>query len=230
MRLCSGLFGSSLGRKYIMAVTGLGLFIFVILHMLGNLQIFFGPELLNRYAHFLQTSPEILWPARVGLLVLVGLHFWAAVSLALANRAARPRGYSRTRWVAASYASRTMMMSGLIIAVFVIYHLLHFTVQLPEVNLTGTDFKLLQDAEGRHDVFRMMVRGYSNPWVSGFYILGMALLCLHLSHGAGSLFQSIGLKNDFYGPYIDRGARLAAWVIFVGNCSIPVAVLLGYGR
>ena len=230
LRLLKRLFASSVGKKYIMAVSGCLLFLFVIAHLLGNLQIFLGPEVINRYGHFLQTNPELIWPARLGLLVMVALHIWAAVKLTAENRAARPISYAQYEVVAAIYASRTMFMSGLIIFVFIIYHLLHFTVQVSAINLTGESFVAFEDPQKRHDIFKMMVVGFSNLWVSGFYLLGMALLCLHLSHGASSMFQSIGWKNKTYGGFLDKFARVGALVIFLGYCSIPVAILLGYGK
>jgi len=183
MTLGGAIFRSTLGKKFIMAVTGLGLFAFVILHMLGNLQIFLGPEQINAYGAFLQSKPELVWSARIGLLVIVILHIWSAISLSAENRAARPTKYANARPVGSSYASRTMLMSGLIIFCFIVYHLLHFTVQVPAINLTGQNFVQLEDQAHRHDVYRMMVIGFSNVWVSLFYILGMVLLCLHLSHG-----------------------------------------------
>lgn len=220
-----------------MAITGLILFAFVIVHMLGNLQIFLGPEVLNAYAVFLKSKPALLWSFRIGLLVMAALHILSAIQLSRMNKAARPDGYGEFQVVAASYASRTMLMSGLIVLAFIIYHLLHFTVAVPAVNLLaaspefpGADFLALHDAKGRHDVYRMMILGYSNVWVSGFYIVAMALLCLHLSHGVSSMFQSVGLKNKRYGKLIDRFARASALIIFIGNCSIPIAVLLGYGK
>jgi succinate dehydrogenase / fumarate reductase cytochrome b subunit len=121
---------SSLGKKYIMAVSGFILFLFVMGHLAGNLQIFLGPEAINRYGHFLQSNPELIWPARVFLLLMVGLHVWAGVKLSLENKAARPVPYARYEPVGSSYASRTMLMSGTIILVFVVYHLLHFTAQV----------------------------------------------------------------------------------------------------
>jgi len=228
MNVVAHLFNSSLGRKYVMALSGAALFFFVIGHLLGNLQIFLGPEPLNAYGHFLQSTPEILWPARVGLLAMVVLHIWSALKLSAENKAARPIPYANWHPTSASYASRTMLMSGLIIAAFVVYHLLHFTVQAKAVNLTGQDFGALVDAKGRHDVYRMMIAGFSYPVVSGFYVLAIGLLCLHLSHGAGAMFQSVGWKNEAYGRRIDRCARVGAWVIFLGYSSIPLAVLLGY--
>ena len=231
MNIVTNLFKSSLGKKYITAISGAALLLFVVGHLLGNLQLFRGPQAINRYAHFLQSNKEILWPARFGLLIMVALHLWSAVKLSAENKAARPIGYADNPVpVAASYASRTMLMSGLIIAAFVLYHLLHYTVQVRSLNFTGKDFLALHDAEGRHDVFRMMVIGFSQPLVSGFYILATGLLCLHLSHGVSAMFQSLGLKNPVYGPLIDRFAKTVAWVIFLGYISIPIAVLLGYGR
>ena len=231
MNIVANLFNSSLGKKYIMAISGGALFLFVVGHLLGNLQIFRGAQAINRYGHFLQSNKEILWPARVGLLLMVALHIWSAVKLTAENKAARPIGYADNPVpVAASYASRTMLMSGLIIAAFVLYHLLHYTLQVRILNFTGKDFLALHDADGRHDLFRMMVIGFSQPLVSGFYILAMGLLCLHLGHGVSAMFQSLGWKNPVYGPLIDRVAKTVAWVIFLGYISIPIAVLLGYGK
>jgi len=230
MNIITHLFDSSLGKKFVMAVTGFLLLLFVIAHLAGNLQIFLGPEAINRYGHFLQSNHELVWPARIGLLALVALHIWSAAKLSLENRAARPMGYAVYQPVGSTYASRTMLMSGLIVLVFVIYHLLHFTAHVEYINLTGRDFLTFIDSEKRHDIFKMMVVGFNNGWVSAFYILGMALLCLHLSHGASSMFQSIGWKNDAYRPILDQGARLLAALIFVGYISIPIAILLGYGK
>src|SRR5580700_1436699 len=162
----TSLFTSSVGKKFIMALTGMALFLFVVLHLLGNLQVFLGPEEINRYGDFLQSNKELLWPARIALLILVGLHIWSAVKLSAENKAARPQPYVQHEIVAASYASRTMLMSGLIILAFIIYHLLHFTVQVPGINFTGKNFEGLQDARGQHDVFAMMVLGFRNPYVS----------------------------------------------------------------
>jgi succinate dehydrogenase / fumarate reductase cytochrome b subunit len=230
MNLMANIFRSSLGKKYIMAVTGAVLFLFVAGHLAGNLQIFLGPEAINRYGHFLQTNPELIWPARLFLLLMIALHIWSAVKLSLENKAARPVGYAQYNSIGSSYASRTMLMSGLIIFVFIVYHLLHFTVQVESVNFTRTSFGGLVDREKRHDIYRMMVIGFHNVWVSGFYVLGVALLCLHLSHGVSSMFQSLGWKSKAYGRCLDRLARGVAVLIFLGYTSIPVAILLGYGK
>ncbi len=230
MKVITNIFGSSVGKKYVMAVSGGVLFLFVLGHLVGNLQIFLGPEAINRYGHFLQSNLEIIWPARLLLLLMLGLHVWSAIRLSAENRAARPIGYGQYQPVGSSYASRTMLMSGIIIFIFVVYHLLHYTVQVKYVNLTGQNFADFKDPEQRHDVFKMMVAGFSNGWVSGFYILGMGLLCLHLSHGVSSMFQSLGWKNKAYGPILDRTARVVAGLVFLGYTSIPVAILLGYGK
>lgn len=231
MNIIANLLKSSLGKKYIMAVTGCVLFLFVIGHLLGNLQVFLGPEAINAYGHFLQSKPGLVWAVRIGLLAMAGLHVWSAIKLSAENKAARPVGYAgNPAPAAASYASRTMLAGGVIIAAFVLYHLLHFTALVQSINLTGRDFHLLMDAEGRHDVFGMMIIGFSQPVVSSFYLIAMAALCLHLGHGVSAMFQSVGLKNPACSAGLDRFARVAAALIFLGYASIPVAILLGYGR
>ncbi len=230
MNLFSRIWNSSLGKKYIMAITGCVLFFFVVGHLIGNLQIFLGPEAINRYGSFLQSMGELLWVARLTLLAMVLLHISSAVRLTAENREARGQAYVDYKPVGSSYASRTMMMSGLIIAAFIIYHLLHFTVQKESVNFTGRNFLDLHDAKGRHDVFAMMVLGFQKPMVSLFYIVAIALLCLHLSHGVSAMFQSLGWKKHYYKALLDKGARVLAIFIFAGYVSIPVSVLLGYGK
>jgi len=233
MKIIRNLFGSSLGKKYIMAVTGCFLFLFLIGHMVGNLQIFLGPEAINRYGYLLQSNVELLWPVRIGMLTLVGLHIWSAARLEIENRAARgPVGYATYNPVGSTFASRTMLISGLIVFCFIVYHLLHYTVRVEAINLLGKSFTHMPDAldPKRHDIFKMMVLGFSNPVVSLFYLLGVGLLCTHLSHGASSMFQSLGLKNGAYRAFLDTGAKVVATAIFLGYSSIPVAVLLGYGK
>ncbi len=210
-----------------MAVTGFALLIFVIGHMVGNLQFFLGPDVINAYGNFLQTTPELLWTARIGLVVMVVLHIYSAIALSAENKAARPVGYGSYKPVGSSYASRTMLMSGLIVLAFIIYHLLHYTVQLQAINLTGQNFVPLHDEKGRHDIYRMMIIGFSNLWVSLFYLIGVGLLALHLSHGASSMFQSMGWKTEPLGRWLDRLAPLLALVLFVGYAAIPLSVLTG---
>ncbi len=236
MSIITNVFKSSLGKKYIMAVTGFVLFLFVIGHLAGNLQIFIGREAINRYGAFLQSNLELLWPVRIILLVMVGLHIWSAIALSLENNAARPVNYQVYQPVGSSFASRNMLVGGLIVLVFIVYHLLQYTAEVQFVNLTGQNFKTFMEPlpgqfpPERHDIFKMMVVGFSNFWVSGFYVLGLALLCLHLSHGASSMFQSLGWRNEAYRPFLDRAAQVVAVIIFLGYTSIPVAILCGYGK
>ena len=231
MNLLTGLFRSSVGKKFIMAVTGGALFLFVIGHLLGNLQIFLDPTAINAYGHLLQSNLEIIWPARIGLIVAVGLHIWAGITLSAANQAARPVAYAQPKPNTASMASRTMLMSGLIIATFIVYHLLHYTVLVQAINFTGVDFATLKEPKtGYHDVYAMMIYGFNQPLVAMFYAVAMLLLCLHLSHGIGAMFQSLGWRNAAYGALLDAFAKFAALAIFVGYTSIPVAVMLGHGK
>jgi succinate dehydrogenase / fumarate reductase cytochrome b subunit len=230
MKVITNIFRSSLGKKYIMAVSGFVLFLFVVGHLVGNLQIFLGPEAINRYGHFLQSNIEILWPVRIFLLSMIGLHIWSAIKLSAENKAARPVAYANWNPTVATYASRTMLMSGIIVFIFIVYHLLHYTVQVQSINLTGQNFVSFEDAEKRHDIYKMMVVGFENKWVSGFYIVGVAFLCLHLSHGVSAMFQSLGWKNKIYGPCLDKAARVVAVLIFVGYIAIPVSILAGFGR
>jgi succinate dehydrogenase / fumarate reductase cytochrome b subunit len=230
------LFQSSIGRKFIMGVTGAILFLYVVGHLAGNLQIFLPKEKINAYAHLLHSNQALLWTVRLGLLAVVGLHIWSAIALAARNNAARPDAYgSGTAPYGASWASRHMLMTGLIIAAFVIYHLLHFTVQVPAVNLLpaadqAKDFTQLRVASGAQqgypDVHQMLVAGFKQPLISIFYLVGVGLLCVHLSHGASSMFQSLGLQEGTWRRRLEVGAMVVAGLIFAGYASIPLAVFL----
>ena len=224
---------SSLGKKYIMGISGFALVFFIFTHMMGNLQLFVGPYWLNTYGQFLHERHEILWPVRIVLLTLVVLHIWSAFKLRAENQAARPVGYAGDAApFAASYASRTIMMSGLIIAAFVIFHLLHYALAVRAVNLTGIDFGTLRDSAGRPDLYLMLLLGFSKWPISVFYIIAVGLLSLHLSHGMRAMFQSVGWKWTFGGvsKLPDRIARWTALVIFILYASIPTAVMCGYGK
>ncbi|MBA2435278.1 MAG: succinate dehydrogenase cytochrome b subunit [Verrucomicrobiota bacterium] len=215
---------SSVGRKMIVAVTGLVLILFVIGHLLGNLQIFLGPEWINGYAEKLRQLGMLLWVIRGGLLIAVLLHIYYTIRLAIENRRARPERYKRKDTVKATFASRSMVLSGLILLAFIIYHILHFTVRA-----TDPRFNTLPlDPLNHYDIYSMMIYGFQNPLVSGFYLLSMFLLALHLSHGSSSFFQSLGLNNQKLTARLARGGRIFAWLLFLGYSSIPVAVLLGW--
>jgi succinate dehydrogenase / fumarate reductase, cytochrome b subunit len=223
MSIARRLVTSSLGKKFLVAITGAALFVFVIGHLLGNLQIFLGPEAINRYGNFLQTTPEILWPSRIGLLACVIVHIWLSATLTIENYTSRNTRYEVKRVVDASLASRTMIWSGLIIFSFVCFHLAHFTLLW-----VHPEYRDLYDKQtGYHDIYRMMVFGFSNLWVSGFYALSIGLLCIHLGHGIESMFQSLGLKNEVWATRINVVGIVVSILIFVGYVSIPAAVLTG---
>src|SRR5271168_3064316 len=208
---------STNGKKIVMAVTGAILFAFVIGHMLGNLQVFDGPERLNAYGHFLHSLGEILWAERIVLLTAVALHITATVQLALRNKKARPVGYSRKEAINSSYASRTMYWSGPIVLAFIIFHLLQFTA--------GYIHPESQFIEG--DVYHNVVAGFQVWWVSVWYIVAVSLLGLHLRHGISSMFQSLGFNHPKHTPVLKSAAVAVAVVIVLGYISIPISVLLG---
>ncbi|MEY2521341.1 MAG: succinate dehydrogenase / fumarate reductase, cytochrome b subunit [Verrucomicrobiota bacterium] len=218
----SSFYRSSVGKKMIVAVTGVVLIAFVVGHLLGNLQIFLGPDWVNSYAEHLRALGPLLWVIRIFLLVNVLVHIFFTINLAIENRRARPVRYKKKDHVKATFASRSMALSGLILLAFILYHLAHFTVRV-----TDPRFLLLKaDPLNRYDVYSMMVYGFQNPYVSGFYILGMFLLALHLSHGTSSFFQSLGVNDEKLAPRLATAGRIFAWLIFVGYTSIPAAVLL----
>jgi succinate dehydrogenase / fumarate reductase cytochrome b subunit len=211
-------YASTVGKKAVMAVSGLVLFLFVIGHLVGNLQIYEGPEKLNTYATFLRSMPALLWGVRVTLIVMVGLHIWSSVQLALRKFDARPTDYIKKKATQSSYASRTMYWSGPILLAFVIYHLLDFTF--------GTVNPRFQEG----DVYANVVASFELIPVSAFYIVAMVLLGMHLYHGLWSMFQSLGFSHPRYSPVLKRGAAVIAILIAAGNISIPVSVLAGMVR
>jgi len=215
---------STLGRKYIMGITGFALVGFIVIHMLGNLQIFLGRDVINHYAVLLKSSAELLWAFRLGLLAMVALHIAAAISLARDNRKARPRGYDAEATVQASYASRTMIWSGLIVVSFVVYHILHFTAKVTDP--AYHEMKTILDGKEVTDVYAMVVAGFSNVWIAGFYIIAVGLLCIHMSHGVSSMFQSLGLRTKKNQAALALLAAGLSWVIFLGMSSVPLAVQL----
>ena len=224
MNPISSYLSSSIGRKWIVALTGLALFGFVVGHLIGNLQIFLGDkgEALNKYGAFLQGLGELLWVIRLGLLGMVVAHIFFTIKLRIENRAARPVGYAVTKRLATTFPARMMTLSGLMVLCFIIFHLLHFTA-----HKVDTSFAHMTDAMGRHDVYRMMIRGFENPWASGFYIVAVGLLAMHLNHGIGSLFQTLGLNSAKLRPLWEKGGAAVSWLIFLGYAAIPVAVLTG---
>jgi succinate dehydrogenase / fumarate reductase cytochrome b subunit len=209
-------FASSIGKKVVMAVTGVALFGFVIAHMLGNLQVYLGPEALNAYAAGLRHLGALLWLARLGLLVAVVLHIWSAYSLTQMNRAARPEGYREKEHRESTYASRTMRWSGVFLFLFIVYHLMHFTF-----GNVHPDF-----IPG--DVYHNFVVGFRQTLVSVVYILAMLALGLHLYHGVWSFLQTLGLSHPRYNHLRHAFATLVTVIVVAGNISMPLAVLAGW--
>jgi len=212
--------GSTVGRKVVMAVSGVILVGFVFVHLIGNLQLYLGPEALNHYAVFLHTFLHGggIWLFRAVMLTAVGLHVWAATTLTLDDWAARPRKYRRWEPDASTYASRTLRWGGVLLALFILYHLLHFTV-----GSVHPDF-----VPG--DVYHNVVTGFRVWYVSAIYIAAMLVLGLHLDHGVWSLFQTLGLQHPRYKRVVRVLARVFAIVVVLGNCSFPIAVLTGVVR
>jgi succinate dehydrogenase / fumarate reductase cytochrome b subunit len=213
---------SSIGKKYVVAVTALLLILYVLGHLAGNLQIYMGPDRINTYAKFLHDLGPILWVIRVILLAAFVTHIVATIQLAQENRLAKPQKYAVAGHQRSTMASRTMIISGLIVLCFVIYHLLQFTAQV-----TDPAFRELHDSIGRHDVYRMLILGFGHPLVSLFYVVALFLLTTHLSHGFASVVQTLGINNRKIANVVSTGGQTLAWVIFAGYISIPVTILLG---
>jgi succinate dehydrogenase / fumarate reductase, cytochrome b subunit len=216
---------SAIGKKAVMAGTGVILFGWIFLHMVGNLKLYFGPEKLNHYAMWLRDlgAPLLphegaLWLMRILLLVCVVLHIHAATALTLMNRKARPLGYRDREYLSATYAARTMRWGGVIILLFVIYHLLHLT--------TGQAHPTFI----KDDVYYNVVSGFQRWWVSAIYIIANLALALHLYHGLWSMFNSVGLNHVRFNPWRRTFATAFAVIVALGNISFPIAVLLGVVR
>lgn len=216
---------SSLGAKIVMAVTGTLLFVWLVLHLLGNIAVFAGPGPMNAYAHFLKSKPELLWPMRVGLLAVAALHVWSGLRLAALNAAARPEAYALRRWRKATLAARTMRVTGLVVLAFIVFHLLHFTGGV----VLGAFFPAAPADPLQHaDVFGMVVRSFQLPWVVAVYVVGVGLVGLHLSHGLWSAAQSLGLNGRKFTPFMVKAGAAAAWLLIALFLLIPLAVLAGF--
>ncbi len=212
---------ASIGKKVLMAFSGIVSFGFVLGHMLGNLQIFLGQEQINAYAHSLHALGAGIWVIRIVLLFFFVLHIFLGVKLKAENLRAKPVGYKFNETVKASLSSRTMIWTGVTILAFFIFHILHYTARI-------TDPRFLQlslDLAGRFDVYSMVILGFESPLISGFYILAVGLLCFHLSHGLYSMFQSLGLTTKSTSKMLHKFAHLVALVLFLGFAAVPVAVL-----
>src|SRR4051812_7706629 len=222
------LYRSTIGKKAIMAVTGLMLVAFVIVHMAGNLQMFIGPAKMNAYSAFLKSLGELLWLARIGLIVATVLHVLMAWQLTRIKRNARPIGYEQRDPQVSTLASRSMRWGGLLLLVFIVFHILHFT--------TGTVFPAASRADAQYpafshtDVYGNVVSAFRNPLVVLFYVVAMLFLLLHLFHGAWSSVRTLGLSKPSRDPLHRRVSTIIAVVVWLGFTAIPVAVFLGVIR
>ena len=244
MNPVSSLFRASIGKKFVMAVTGAVLIGFVTGHLVGNLQIFAAPEKINGYAHFLQSLGPALWAVRLTLLACVVLHIGIAVQLTIENSRARPQKYDFNHTIRATLASRTLRWTGGVVLAFILYHLAQFTVgwaqagefkaHLPGYTM-ASDFHLLGFpvvAKGQevHDVYSMVFLGFSHAWVSIFYIVAVGLLSFHLVHGAESMFQTLGWKSGWWDGLLKKLVVVYCVLYFLGSLIIPGAILTGVAK
>ncbi len=216
---------TSVGRKLAMALTGQLLLLFLLGHAAGNTTLWVGA--INSYAAHLQALPLLGWAVRLGLLALLSLHVWQGVTLTLENRAAKGGGYAATSYRRATIASRTMIWTGLAIAGFLLYHLLHFTVQVIHPEAAAATHA---DALGRPDVHRMLVAGFGDTGTAAVYLVGMFALALHLYHGLASSVQTFGLNGPRSFPWLERGGATLALLVVAAFIAIPAGILAGLVR
>jgi succinate dehydrogenase / fumarate reductase cytochrome b subunit len=207
---------SLVGKKVVMAVTGVILLLYIVGHLLGNLQIFEGPERLNAYAAFLKSTGELLWAVRIVLLLSLVLHIIASVQVSLASKRARPADYEAKKSIETSYAARTMIWSGPLIFLYVVYHLAMFTFLVTGPGYSPTD------------VYRNEVQAFQVPAISLFYVVAIVFLGMHLYHGAWSMLHTLGASNPRYRVLRKTIAPILAIAITVGYIAIPIAVLMGF--
>ncbi len=227
MTLSLDFFRSSIGKKIIMAITGFIWFGFVILHMVGNLQVFQGPEKINAYAKFLKDLGPLLWVARIVLIISFFGHVVVAILLNRQNRAARPVSYAKNSTIQASKASLTMIYSGLLLLAFLVYHLLHFTLGVTNPDHASHEY-VLRNGDVVHDVYAMVILGFQDPAIAISYVVFMVFLALHFSHALGSVIQTLGILAPKHNPKIQQVSSGLALVVFLGNSSMPISILLGF--
>ena len=227
---------SSVGAKFLIALTGIALTGFVIVHLLGNLQIFLGRDAMNGYAQSLKSLGPLLWVARGGLLTVFVIHLFLALRLWKRSLDARPVPYKYQRFIRATWTSRTMWMTGLVILAFVGFHLAHFTFgwlgrvddgtgnSVSYLDLKDADYKQ-KTGDDRHDVYRMFIAGFRNVPIVGLYLVCMILLGLHLLHGVRSLFQTLGLNHSKYNAAFELLGYGISGAVVAGNVLMPLAVL-----
>ena len=216
-----------IAKKVIMAITGLIMLLYLIAHLLGNLIIFKGPSGINAYASILREFLPLLWLVRIIMLSVFLIHLVIAVQLFLDNRKVRPIPYRLKKNLRSSFASRNMIWTGLIIALYIVYHLLNFTI--PAINPEFSAHRNI-DSLGRPDVFSMVIKNFERIKIVAIYTIAIIAMALHLSHGIQSLFQTLGLNNEVTLPVMIKTGLAASVILLVGFLSIPFAVLTGILR
>ena len=215
-----GFLSSTVGRKILMAITGFLLILFLCVHLLGNSFIYF--DMINAYGEKLHSVPPLVWGARIGMIILFAVHIFFGIKLTLENNAARPQAYTVKKSRRATFAGKTMIWTGLVIAVFLIYHILHFAMKV-----TNPDISHDLDEFERDDVFKMIVLSLQNVFIAGVYIIALIAVFLHLFHGIQSFVQTFGLNSDASIPVVEKTGKGIAFILFLGYVSIPVAIVLG---
>jgi succinate dehydrogenase / fumarate reductase cytochrome b subunit len=216
------LFSDSIGRKVVMAVTGLLMVLFVIGHLLGNLTIFAGPDGINAYAAKLHEVAPLVWGTRIVMGVAVLLHLYIAIQITMENSAAKPDKYAVSNSLRATFSSKTMIWTGVVIGAFVAYHLLQFTFRVTPGLALGLD------ALDRFDVYTMVVQSFSSAVTAALYVVSMIALFLHLSHGIQSAFQTLGWNNAVLLPRYTVAGKVVSGIFLVGLGSIPLVILVGF--
>lgn len=219
-----GFLKSMVGRKIVMAVSGLMMVLFIVVHLLGNTSIFAGPNGINAYAMKLHELAPLVWSYRLIMLILVSLHIYYGIQLTLENDKAKPQAYAVKKSLTATFAGKSMIWTGLIIGAFLIYHLLHFTIQVTNPGISAVRNL---DAAGRPDVFHMVVLSFQKALISLIYVGALIALAFHLTHGIQSFFQTLGLNNDRTFPVITKSGSLAALIILLGYVAIPIIIFMG---
>lgn len=244
---------STIFLKWVMALTGALFVLFVIGHLAGNLQVFLGPETFNTYSHFLQSTGELLWIVRIVLLTAFLLHIYTSLKLTAINLKANPVKYKKAGYTKSTIYSRTMIYSGLLVLAFIVFHLLHYTARTTEPAYNGPEYHEMYGTQikgdgleiaidehtkltandnyagiqMRHDTYKMVLHGFSNPAIVIVYLIGVILLGMHLTHAIQSMFQTLSIAGPDLSPKIIAFSKWFGWLLTLLYASIPLSVLLG---
>ena len=213
---------STIGKKIFMSVSGLAMVLFAVIHVIGNSTIFFGG--LNAYAEKLHSLPALVWMTRLIMVTMFSVHIFFGIQLTLANFKSKPEGYAVKKSLSTTFAGKNMIWTGLVIGTFLVYHLLHFTIQV--IN-PGVAANIVSDTLGRPDVSGMVVYSFRKAAVSLTYVLAMTALVLHLTHGIQSSFQTLGLTSERTQPVIIKTGAILAFILFLGYVLVPILVFAG---